>query len=183
MKNTSLESSQGRTLIFEPALLVSDWFAVRTRSRHEKAVAARLTAEGVENILPLYSTAHIWKDRKQIVELPLFAGYLFVHIPVQNSRKVLTTSGVVEILGRAGSPVALRPEEVAFIVSCRDLGKRLQPHPFLKIGQRVRVRHGAFKGIEGMLVEFNNGFRIVVSIPMIQSSASLEIGIEDVIAA
>src|SRR5438270_5830281 len=134
---------------FEPALLASEWFAVRTRSRHEKAVAGRLTAVGIENILPLYSTAHAWNDRKQIVHLPLFSGYLFVHIPIQNSRQVVTTSGVVEILGTAGVPTPLRHSEVVFIHSCREFGKQLQPHPFLKVGQRVRVRRGAFKDIEG----------------------------------
>jgi transcription antitermination factor NusG len=172
-----------RELALSGGLVAADWFAVRTRSRHEKAVAARLTVQGIENILPLYSTVHAWKDRKQTVQLPLFAGYLFVHILVQNSRQVLTTPGVAEILRTGGRPAALAPAEVAVIHSCRDFGKALEPHPFLKVGQRVRIRRGAFKGLEGDLVEFNNGFRVVISIAMIQSAASLQIGIEDVIAA
>jgi transcription antitermination factor NusG len=183
VKNNYLVPSLEHNFHFEPALLMASWFAVRTRSRHEKAVAARLSVQGIENILPLYSTVHAWKDRKQVVQLPLFAGYLFVHIPVQHSLKVLTTYGVAEILGTAGQPVPLQATEINFIQSCRDFGKQLQPHPFLKIGQRVRVRAGAFKNVEGILVQFNNGFRVVVNVPMIQSAASLEIGIEDVVAA
>jgi len=183
VKHTYTEFAQVGDFHVEPALLAASWFAVRTRSRHEKAVAARLTAQGVENILPLYSTVHAWKDRKQVVQLPLFAGYLFVNIPAYNTRQVLTTNGVAEILGSAGHPVPLRPEEVRLIESCRDFGKHLQPHPFLKIGQTVRVRRGPFKGVTGVLVEFNNQFRVVISMPMIQSAASLEIGIEDVVAA
>ncbi len=160
-----------------------NWYAVHTRSRHEKKVDAELRGKGVESFLPLYETLSRRRDRKKIIELPLFSGYLFVHIVPDRERilEVLKVKGVVRILGKTGTefyPVpAGQIEAVRRFVESDVL---ISGHPYIREGSRVRVRTGPLKGIEGILLEKRGRHRLVIAVDMLQQAVAAEISMDEV---
>jgi transcription antitermination factor NusG len=154
-----------------------NWYALLTRARHEKIIAHRLREVGVTSFLPLVTELRKWSDRKKLVEFPLFSCYVFAKLsPTNEGRlKALRIDGVFSLVGKPveGTPI---PEEQMDAVR-RIAEERLawQSHPFLKIGQRVRVRSGALNGVEGILVGRSGESTLVVSIDAIQRSLSVRI--------
>lgn len=156
-----------------------NWYVVCTMPRHEKQVAAQLNGRSVENFLPLYQEIHRWKDRRATVLLPLFPGYVFVHVPLMDRLPVLMVPGVLRFVGFGGPPVALDPVEMQRL----RLGLaalHAVPHPFLKVGQSVRVRYGPLAGAEGILERYRDKCRIVLAMDLIQQSVAVEVDIADV---
>lgn len=159
---------------------VSGWCALYTRSRHEKTVAEMLAAKEFEVFLPLYKSVRRWKDRKMLLALPLFPCYVFVRGGVYRRLDVLTTPGVHMILLR-GERVAIIPEfEIEALRKAVEGPTRIEPHPFLKCGERVRVTRGSLEGVEGILVRKKNVYRLVLSVDMMAQSAAVEIDASDV---
>ena len=145
----------------------SAWWALYTRHQHEKTVAEMLSAKGLEVFLPLYVTRRRWKNRSKVLSLPLFPGYLFVQGGLDRRLQVLTTPGVHMILCN-GEHVATVPEaEIQAIRKTVEGFFRVEPHPFLKCGERVRVKRGTLQGIEGILVRKKNKYRLVLSVGML----------------
>lgn len=158
----------------------SAWWALYTRHQHEKVVADMLSAKGFEVFLPLYESTRRWKDRRKILSLPLFPCYLFVRGGLDRKLHVLTTPGVHMILYR-GDQVAFVPEpEIEAIQRAVEGSLRVEPHPFLKCGSRVRVLRGALEGVEGILVRKKNLCRLVLSVDMLAQSVAVEVSACDV---
>lgn len=158
----------------------SGWSAIYTRSRHEKAVAAMLTAKNFEVFLPLYQAVRCWSDRKVLISLPLFPCYVFVRSGMHRRLDLITTPGIHSIVLH-GERVAIIPEcEIEAIRRAVEGPSRLEPHPYLKCGERVRVIRGALEGLEGILVRKKNVFRLVLSVEMMAQSAAVEIDASDV---
>jgi transcription antitermination factor NusG len=156
------------------------WFALYTRHQHEKVVAEMLTAKGFEAFLPLYDSMRLWKDRKKMISLPLFPCYVFVRGPLERKLAMITTPGVHMILYR-GEDVALIPgEEMQAIQKAVDGPFCVEPHPYLKCGERVRVKRGSLEGVEGVLVRKKNLYRLVLSVNMVAQSVAVEIDAADV---
>lgn len=153
-----------------------------TRPRHEKAVAARLAGCGVECFLPLYEEVHRWSRGKAKVQRPLFPGYVFTHLPLTNRLQVLTDSSVLRFVTFGGRPVAVPDEQIEALGEAIKRRLRLEPHPYLPLGGRMRIRHGAFTGFEGTLIRKNNRTTVVVSIDLIQRSVAVEIDACDVVS-
>lgn len=151
------------------------WYAARLRANHEKRVAERMSDRNIEHLLPLYSSRRQWKDRKVSLLMPLFPGYLFVRLCVRDRLRVLEVPGVAGLVGTRSQAVPLADDEIRAIQGCVNAASRIAPHPYLSVGNRVRVRSGPFCGIEGIIVRTNNKARLVISLSLIQSSASLEI--------
>jgi transcription antitermination factor NusG len=151
------------------------WYAVYTRSRHEQFVKKQLDGKEVENFLPLYEKISQWKDRKKAVTLPLFPGYLFVRIPLRERVKVLKTFGAVNIVGNGQGPLPIPEDQIQNVQSFVKGGLRLDPHPYLKLGNKVRICEGPLEGMEGILIRKKNQVRLVVSVDLIQRSVSVEI--------
>ena len=153
------------------------WYAVQTRSRHEKVVAHRLQEQGVATYLPLVTEVHRWSDRKKTVELPLFSCYLFARLlPTNEDRlRVLTLDGVLHLVGsgRQGTPIP--DEQISTVRALVEGQLPVSAYPFLKIGQRVRIRSGALSGVEGILVSRNGNRTLVVSVDAIQRSLAVHI--------
>ena len=154
-----------------------EWYAVHTRSQHEKSVVSYLQGGGITTFLPLVTEVHRWSDRRKLVELPLFSCYVFVRISLVPElwHKVMKTSGVLGFVGagREGIPI---PE--GQIESIRKLVGSSTPYtvcPFLKVGQRVRIRGGALDSIEGILIARNGDRKLVVSVEPIQRSLAIRI--------
>ena len=151
------------------------WYAAYTRANHEKRVQEQLEQSLVESFLPLYEEYRRWKDRKVCLQLPLFPGYIFVHLALRDRLKVLRIPGVVRLVGFNGDPVPLTESDIEALRTALDGRSILQPHPYLTVGRRLRIKDGPLKGMEGVLVRKKNIFRLVVSIPLIARSASVEI--------
>ena len=156
------------------------WYAVHLRSRHEKRVAEQLSGKGISYFLPLYEAEHRWKDRLARVQLPLFPGYLFVQVPLRERLKVLEVPGVVRLVSAGGDPVPLDDSEINILRQGLTSMLKAEPHPYLKVGTRVRVRVGALAGLEGILVRLKDRYRVVISVDLIMRSISVEISLADV---
>jgi transcription antitermination factor NusG len=156
------------------------WFAVYTRAHHEKNVAEQLRGRDIEHFLPLYTSARRWKDRIKVLQMPLFAGYLFVRVLPSQFLDVLRTHGVSRLVG-SPKPLPLAEKEIQQLRTWLSLSLAVEPNPYLRVGQLVRVRRGPLTDVEGILVRKKNALRLVVSIDLIQRSVALEIDAADIV--
>src|SRR6516225_1984557 len=153
------------------------WYAIHTNYQHEKAVARILTQKGFDTFLPLYQTAHRWKDRTKQLSLPLFPCYVFIRGGLDRRLQVLETPGVHGFVGWSGRAAPIPEEEIAGVLRMIESSLKVEPHPFLRCGDWVRVRSGPLEGIEGILVRKKNLFRLVLSVEMLQKSVAVEVGV------
>jgi transcription antitermination factor NusG len=153
----------------------AQWHALYTRHQHEKTVAHVLSCKGFEVFLPLYWTVHRWKDRDKQLWLPLFPCYVFLHGGLWRQLDLLSTPGVHFVVPSGVGPAAIPRAEIDAIRQMIDGGTRVEPHPFLKVGDRVRVKAGPLTGVEGFLVRKKNRFRLVVSVELLGRSAAAEV--------
>jgi transcription antitermination factor NusG len=156
------------------------WYAVATNPRHEKLVAAQMRGYEIECFLPLYKSLRRWKDRRKELELPLFPGYLFVHIALRNRLQVLRIPGVSQLIGPNGKPSSLPEHEIEALRNGLANGIYAEAHSWLQIGQRVRVTRGPLAGAQGILIRKKHNCRIVISVDVIMRSVALEIDEFDV---
>lgn len=159
---------------------LANWYAVQTYPRHEKRVHADLGLRQLESFLPLYATVNRWKNGcKMRVELPLFPGYIFVKIDPRERFKVLSLPGTVSIVGSSSGPWPLPEAEIASLrASMRT--NTIEPHEYLAVGQKVRIKYGPLAGMAGFLVRKGSGLRVVLSVEMIRQSAAVEVDADDV---
>ena len=151
------------------------WYGIRTRSNQERNVAASFEGKGYECFLPMYRQRRRWSDRIVVAEVPLFPGYVFCRFDFWQRLPIMTTLGVVSILGFGCDPAPIPDQEIQAIERVLQSGLAAEPHPFLRIGQRVRISHGALKGVEGVLLQKKSEWRLVVSVNMLQRSVSVEL--------
>ena len=153
------------------------WYAVQTRARHEKRIECSLRESGIESFLPLITEVHHWSDRRKEVTLPLFPCYVFVRIPAEPGARlrVLRSPGVLAFVGQHGHGAAIPDQEIEGVRSVIGQAGRYFASPFLKAGQRVRIRGGALDGVEGILSSHKGAATLVVSVELIQRSVSVVI--------
>lgn len=156
------------------------WWAIYTRHQHEKTVAEVLKMKGVEVFLPLYASVRRWKDRSKLLYMPLFPGYVFVRGALAHRLHVMTTPGVHMILSQSDRAAIIPEDEIQAIRQTVEGNYRVEPHPFLKCGERVRVKRGSLTGVEGILVRKKNVFRLVLSVQMLAQAVAVEIDAMDV---
>jgi|SRR5579872_6021164 len=156
------------------------WYAAYTRANHERRVADQLAERGVESFLPQYESVRKWKDRRVRLQMPLFPGYVFVHLALQNRFRVLQVPGVASLVGFGRRPVAVPDEEFARISGFVSKGLRAEPHPILTAGRRVRVKNGPLAGTEGILLRRKGNSRLVISIELIQRAVAVDVDAADV---
>jgi transcription antitermination factor NusG len=161
----------------------SPWCAVYTRHQHEKSVSEMLEAKGFDVFLPEYESVRRWKDRRKLLSLPLFPGYVFLRGALDRRLPILTTPGVHMIISQ-GDRVATIPEAEIDAIRRTVEGKhKVEPYPFLRCGERVRVVRGSLDGVEGVLARKKNLFRLVISVEMLAQSVAVEIDAMDVVPA
>lgn len=164
----------------EMAMMQPRWYAVYTSANHEKKVAAEFRSRSVESFLPLYTSVRRWKDRRVQLQMPLFPGYVFVHLALSERLRVIQVPGVVKLVGFGGQPVALPDEQLEALRTGLNGQLRAEPHPYLTIGRRIRIVRGAFQGAEGTLVRKKGVFRVVLSLELIMRSIAVEVDAADV---
>lgn len=151
------------------------WYAVCTRHQHEKSAAQILEYKQFEVFLPLYRARRRWQDRVKELSIPLFPGYLFVREEPERMLAILTTPGVSSIVSYAGRPAAVPVSEIEDVRRIVQSALRVEPHPFLKCGDWVRVKYGPIAGVEGILLRTKNIARLVLSVEMLGKSAAVEV--------
>jgi len=152
------------------------WYAIRVKSKQEKVVSAALGGKGYEKFLPLYRSRRQWSDRVNELDLPLFPGYLFCRFDVRGRLlPILTTPGVVAIVGAGKVPVAIADDEIAAIRAVLCSGLLPQPCPFLSVGAKVHIEHGPLMGIQGIVTNSDKKCTLVISVALLQRSVSVEI--------
>ena len=156
------------------------WYAVYTRARHERLVALQLDNRRFECFLPCYESIRRWQDRRVTISVPLFAGYVFARFAAGRRLEVLTTPGVVRIVSSGNRLLPVPDREIEALRSCVNSQARPRPHPFLAVGRTVRVIHGPLSGAEGILVRRRKGWRLVISVELINRSVGVELDEADV---
>jgi len=151
------------------------WYAVHVRSKFERTVSTVLEHKNVEQFLPTYRSRRIWTDRVKTTDLPLFPGYLFCRIPLNERNRVMTIDGVVGFVGAGRQPIPVSDLEIEAVRRIVQSQSPSQPWPFLKIGQTVRINHGSLAGLEGILVRVKSSWRLVVSVTLLERSVAVEI--------
>lgn len=156
------------------------WYAIQTRSRHEKVVRDQLAAKGITHLLPLHVKRSVWKDRVKMIEVPLFGGYMFGHFALADRLSVLQTVGVVRLVGLASGPEPVPDDQIEAIRAMIESRMPYDPHPYLREGMRVQVQRGPLAGAEGVLVEKKKHYRLVINVDLIQKSVAVDIDSADV---
>jgi transcription antitermination factor NusG len=152
-----------------------DWYAVYTRHQHETSVMNRLAERGMETFLPMYVVVHRWKDRNKHISLPLFPCYVFLRFEPQQHSQVITTSGVIFMLTMAGRPAPIPNIQIDAIRRTVASHLQVEPHPFLRCGDWVRVKSGPLCDVEGILVRRKGSYRLVLSAELLEKSVAVEV--------
>jgi transcription antitermination factor NusG len=151
------------------------WFGVQTRCNQEKVTATVLSIKGYDHYLPTYQSKKRWSDRVVVTDKPLFPGYVFCRFDPKIRLPILTTPGVVSVVGFGNDPAPIDDGEINAVQAVLRSGLHAEPCPFLREGQRIRVTQGSLSGLEGILVRKKSEWRMVVSVAMLQRSISVEI--------
>jgi transcription elongation factor/antiterminator RfaH len=158
----------------------SNWYALYTTPRHEKRVAEHLGQRQIECYLPLYRSERRWSDGSRVtLDLPLFPGYLFIHIRRNERLAVLTVRGALLVVGGTGGEPAPLPDATIETLRTGLTLHAAQPHRTVTAGQRVRIRSGALAGLEGIVVRHKNSVRVVITLEHIMQSCAVEVDLED----
>jgi transcription antitermination factor NusG len=162
-----------------PAVQFPKWFAVYTTPRHEKAVAKHFEFRRIESFLPLYMEEHRWRNGCKVnVEQPLFPGYIFARIGRAGSTQVLSVPGVVLIVGSRREPTALPDFEIEALRSGLHL-RKFEPHPYLVVGEKARIKSGSLAGMVGVLARKKNNLRVVLTLELIMRSVAVEVDADE----
>jgi len=158
------------------------WYALRTKSRHEKLVRDQLDKQGIEPLLPTVKRLSQWKDRKKEIEIPLFSGYCFVRFSRLEKTPVKKIVGVVEIVGSGNRPEPIPEQEIDALRLLMTSVLPYDPHPYLHEGMQVEVVRGPLQGAHGILLRKEKRHRLVIGVRLIQQAAAVEIDVNDVLA-
>jgi len=165
--------------VYSSAPCSPQWFAVYMRANHEKRVASYLEGRGIPHFLPLYPSVRRWNDRRVLLDLPLFPGYLFVHLALPSRLQVLEAPGVVRLVGFDGQPYPLPERDIESLRAAMRGSLRFAPHPYLTAGSRVRLVRGPLAGMQGLLLRRKNVYRVVLSLDLIARAAAVEVDAAD----
>jgi transcription antitermination factor NusG len=158
-------------------MIASDlsWFAIRTKSQCEKMVSDALRYKGYDEFLPLYWSRRRWSDRIKVIQLPLFAGYLFCRFDLTSRNSILTTPGVSHIVGQGRVPLPVDPDELESIRLAVNSGQNIEPWRGLELGSKVRIESGPLRGIEGLLLRFKGSTHLIIGVQLLQRSVAVEV--------
>jgi transcription antitermination factor NusG len=174
--------SETQILTVDPTPEDRSWYAVHTKSRHEKRVAAQLTEQSVCTFLPLLVQLNRWSDRKRKVEVPLFSCYAFVRIAQTSEDRlhILRTPGVLGFVGYDRRGTAIPQEQIESIQTALRENIPCSPHAYIQTGKRVRIRGGSLDGVEGILERHGADQCLIVSVELLRRSVSIRVAGYDV---
>jgi transcription antitermination factor NusG len=159
----------------DPDASTNRWYALYVRSRHEKVVETGLRGKGYSAFSPFYRTKRKRVDRIAEIDVPLFPGYVFCYFDSSSRLPILTTPGIVGVVGPGHRPQPVDDTEIASIRTLALSGHPVQPWPFLRSGQRIRLQAGPLMGAEGIFLRVKDEYHLVVSITLLQRAVSVVI--------
>lgn len=165
----------GRRLIETASLPDQHWYAVSVLPRHEKVATTHMETHGLTCFLPVYRSVRCWKDRRKELDMVLFPGYVFVNLDLRDRLHVLQSPGVLRFVSFQGHPAPVQDSEIQSLAVGLAAGLRVEPHPYLGRGRRVRVVRGPLADTEGILVRRKERFRLVLSVNLIMRSVMVEV--------
>jgi len=151
------------------------WFAILARTGREKNATLLLENAGYECYLPVIKFTRQWSDRLKEIELPLFPGYLFCRMNPHNRLPVLTTPGVMQIVGVGKTPIPVEEQEIDAIQRVGKSGISLMPWPYLQVGHVAQIEEGPLRGVTGIVIRIKAGLKLVLSVNLLQRSIAVEI--------
>ncbi|HEV3042191.1 MAG TPA: UpxY family transcription antiterminator [Candidatus Angelobacter sp.] len=154
------------------------WLALQVRPRYEFIAASILRSKGYEEFLPVYTVKRKWSDRTKKIVAPLFSGYVFCRMDSSINFPMVTTPGVIRIVGTRRGIGFIEDEEIETIRMAERSGREVEPWTYFQVGDRVQINEGPLTGLQGILVACRNKRRLVVSVSLIQSSMAIEVGEE-----
>jgi transcription antitermination factor NusG len=152
-----------------------NWFVIRVKSRHEKAVAYNLQARDFASFTPLYTTRHQWTDRQKTLQLPLFPGYVFCQFGANSLSSIMQTPGVTDIVKFGDTLAPVDDGEIQALQKLVESGCRAEPSPYIELGQPVSIVAGPLAGLNGTVVQLKSGLRLVLSVTLLRRSVQVEI--------
>lgn len=160
----------------------ANWYAIHTRVRRERIVAERLRNQGLTTFFPVATEIHRWSDRRKCVEVPLFSCYVFVRMArtPEDRARIFSVDGILGLVGVRGYGTPIPDEQIDAVRSLMTQKIPWSFHPFLKVGQRVRIRGGALDGVEGIFLSRNGDNTLVISVDAVQRSLSVRISGYDI---
>jgi transcription antitermination factor NusG len=153
----------------------SNWYAAYTKHQHEKTARDFLIQKGFEVLLPLYRAKNRWKDRTKVVFLPVFPCYLFIRADLERKLEILKTPGVFWLVENGGIACEVPESDIDAIRMITRSSAHIEPHPFLKCGELVRVRSGPLTGVAGILARVKNNYRVVLCVDLLQKAVAVEV--------
>ena len=163
----------GADLRCDPDASASRWYALYVRSRHEKVVEAGLRSKGYKAFSPFYRTRRKRVDRMVGIDVALFPGYVFCQFDSNKRLPILMTPGIVGVVGPGNRPLPVDDTEIDSIRILGLSGRPVQPWPFLKSGQRIRLHSGPLMGAEGVFLKVKDEYHLIVSITLLQRAVSV----------
>jgi transcription termination/antitermination protein NusG len=151
------------------------WFAIRVKSRFERAVSNALRYKGFEEFFPTFWSRRRWSDRIKVLQLPLFPGYVFCRFDSENRSRILAIPGVVLIVGLGKTPLPVNPVEIEAIRLAVNSGQQVQPWRRLGMGRKVRIAQGPLCGVEGVLQRFKGSSHLILGIELLQRRVAVEV--------
>lgn len=156
------------------------WFAVYTRSHHEKSVARRFEHLGIDHFLPLYKSSRSWSCNRSVdLSLPLFPNYIFIRLAPSGRSRALATPGVLTIVRSGPSGGGIDDHEISQLKKYLGAGK-FQPDSPVSEGSLVRITSGPLVGLVGTVVWRANSARVVLTISSIGQGASVEVSADQI---
>lgn len=156
-------------------LLADRWYAVQVRSKWEKTVARLLEEKAYEQFVPTYVSTRRGNDRAGEIERPLFDSYVFCRVTRSAAGPIVTTPGVIRIVGAGGQAIPVDDSEIETLYRVTRSGLRVEPWPYLHVGRRVRVESGPLAGVEGILCKVLRSERLIVSVTLLQRAVNVEL--------
>lgn len=156
-------------------LLPDRWYALYTRARFEQITARFVAEKGYESFAPMYKTRRRWADSIKTIELPLFPSYVFFKTSHSEVPLVVTTPGVIRIVGAGKKPIPVEDSEITALQTIIASGANAQPFPFLQVGYTVEIDTGPLCGLRGVVRRIRNVNRLIVSVVMLRRSIAVEI--------
>jgi len=171
-----MSANNPQSTIHNPTSNIQSWYAIYTRSRHEKSVYQELCDKGIKSSLPLMTQIRQWSDRKKKIEVPLFRGYVFVNIDISKDKlHVLQTDGVVKFVTFCNKTVSIPTEQMYWLDQLVLSGLALKQEHEFSIGSEVDVLFGPLKGLQGKVKRKNTVTSLVVWFDSIMQGVSVEI--------
>lgn len=154
-----------------------EWFALQTRARRERTICTQVEGKGHQAFVPVMKQRRRWSDRMQTIAVPLFPGYVFVRAVSNHSDRlaILQTNSVYGFVSFNGMIARIPEQQIMDLRRLEEQNSSCAPWPFLKAGQRVRVRGGCLEGLEGIFVAAAGGNKLVISIVPMQRSIAVSL--------